>query len=176
MGTYDLYSVDDNSSDSDSFEEVPHAPSSKKNGNLAKVTSKIRDLKIPHRRERVFGGPLKEGAKNQPNRVPFGKLLIATNIKSIFLLYPVSLKLFLVVSRLIQEIDSRALKTKGIYRVNGVKNRVENICSSFTMNSCSMDLSVASEHDMSSVLKRYLHDLPQPLFTHALYPQLLALR
>merc|ERR1711937_706302 len=40
-------SVDDNSSDSDSFEEVPHAPSSKKNGNLAKVTSKIRDLKIP---------------------------------------------------------------------------------------------------------------------------------
>jgi len=143
-------SVHDNSSDSDSFEEV-HAPSSKKNGNLAKVTSKIRDLKIPHRRERVFGGPLKEGAKNQPNRVPF------------------------VVSRLIQEIDSRALKTKGIYRVNGVKNRVENICSSFTMNSCSMDLSVASEHDMSSVLKRYLHDLPQPLFTHALYPQLLAL-
>lgn len=87
-----------------------------------------------------------------------------------------SLNFFLVVSRLIQEIDSRALKTKGIYRVNGVKNRVENICSSFTMNSCSMDLSVASEHDMSSVLKRYLHDLPQPLFTHALYPQLLALR
>ena len=34
----------------------------------------------------------------------------------------------------------------------------------------------SEEHDMSSVLKRYLHDLPQPLFTHALYPQLLALR
>ena len=174
MGTYNLYSVDDNSSDSDSFEEV-HAPSSKKNGNLAKVTSKIRDLKIPHRRERVFGGPLKEGAKNQPNRVPFGKLLIARNIEVDCHQQP-SLNFFLVVSRLIQEIDSRALKTKGIYRVNGVKNRVENICSSFTMNSCSMDLSVASEHDMSSVLKRYLHDLPQPLFTHALYPQLLALR
>ena len=142
---------------------------------MAKVTSKIRDLKIPHRRERVFGGPLKEGAKNQPNRVPFGKLLIATNIE-VDCHQQLILNFFLVVSRLIQEIDSRALKTKGIYRVNGVKNRVENICSSFTMNSCSMDLSVASEHDMSSVLKRYLHDLPQPLFTHALYPQLLALR
>lgn len=65
-------SVHDNSSDSDSDNEV-QLPSSKKNGNLAKVTSKIRDLKIPHRRERVFGGPLKEGAKNQPNRVPFGE-------------------------------------------------------------------------------------------------------
>ena len=93
MGTYNLYSVDDNSSDSDSFEEVPHAPSSKKNGNLAKVTSKIRDLKIPHRRERVFGGPLKEGAKNQPNRVPFGKLLIATNIKVDFSPAPSFLKI-----------------------------------------------------------------------------------
>ena len=60
---------------------------------------------------------------------------------------------FLVVSRLIQELDSRALKLRGIYRVNGVKNRVELICSSFTMEKCTMDLSVASEHDMSSVLK-----------------------
>ena len=67
--------VHDNSSDSDSDNEV-QLPSSKKNGNLAKVTSKIRDLKIPHRRERVFGGPLKEAAKNHPNKVPFGKSLL----------------------------------------------------------------------------------------------------
>lgn len=79
----------------------------------------------------------------------------------------------LVISRLIQEIDSRALTTKGIYRVNGVKNRVESICGSFSMTSCSTDLSIASEHDMSSVLKRYLHDLPDPLLTHELYPSLL---
>ena len=76
-------------------------------------------------------------------------------------------------SRLIQEIDSRALSTKGIYRVNGVKNRVESLCASFTSNDCSMDLSLASEHDMSSVLKRYLHDLPEPLVTHAIYPDIL---
>jgi hypothetical protein len=43
------------------------------------------------------------------------------------------------------------------------------------MNSCEVDLSTYTEHDMSSVLKRYLHDLPQPLFTHQAYPGLLVI-
>ena len=54
-----------------------------------------------------------------------------------------------------------------------MKNRVESICASFTLDGTSTDLSSASEHDMSSVLKRYLHDLPDPLLTHSLYPALL---
>jgi len=71
-------------------------------------------------RQRLFGGSLSEAAKEQPENVPF------------------------VIWRLITEIDSRALTTKGIYRVNGVKNRVESICSSFTFDGCSYDLSTAS--------------------------------
>ena len=38
----------------------------------SKIPSKIRDLKIT-RRERVFGGPLKDAVKNRNPKVPFGK-------------------------------------------------------------------------------------------------------
>ena len=82
-----------------------------------------------------------------------------------------------VVSRLIKELDSRALKTKGyvrfdnsymtnnsgLYRVNGVKHRVEVLCNSFSKDSTTADISLSSEHDISSVLKKYFHDLPAPL-------------
>jgi len=141
-------SENDHLSESDSDQEST-SNSKSKNGKY-ELASRFKGLKMPTR-SRVFGGPLKDAAKNQHNKIPF------------------------VVSRLIKEIDSRALRTRGIYRVNGVKNRVENICSAFTMNSCEVDLSISTEHDMSSVLKRYLHDLPQPLFTHQAYPGLLVI-
>ena len=120
---------DHDTDDSDSDNDSTSNPVKKGRSIIdTKIPSKIRDLKLT-RRERVFGGPLKDAAKNRQPKVPF------------------------VVSRLIHELDTRALQTRGIYRVNGVKNRVELICSSFTMDRTSMDLTVASEHDMSSVLK-----------------------
>lgn len=100
----------------------------------------------------LFGMPLVDSARAQPlTFVPF------------------------VLSRLVQELDSRALKIKGLYRVNGVKHRVETLCDSFTKDSCSIDMAQCSEHDMSSVLKKYLHDLPDPLVSHSIYQPLLDL-
>jgi len=100
----------------------------------------------------LFGMPLADAVRNGQNekyKVPF------------------------VVSRLIKELDSRALKTKGLYRVNGVKHRVENLCSSFSKDSTTADMSQSSEHDISSVLKKYFHDLPAPLISHSIYQNLL---
>lgn len=99
----------------------------------------------------LFGMPMADAVRGQSekNKVPF------------------------VVSRLIKELDSRALKTKGLYRVNGVKHRVEILCSSFTKDSTTADMSQSSEHDISSVLKKYFHDLPAPLISHSIYQSLL---
>lgn len=104
-----------------------------------------------------------------------------------------------------QDIEKRGIESKGIYRVNGVKTRVdalaeefeeiEDKCRSTTgssssiLSSKSVDLSayasnflkflkmnlinlttflklLQSTHDVSSLLKRWLQQLPEPLFTY----------
>uniref|UniRef100_H2Y8U0 Rho-GAP domain-containing protein n=1 Tax=Ciona savignyi TaxID=51511 RepID=H2Y8U0_CIOSA len=68
-----------------------------------------------------------------------------------------------LVKRCIAEIDNRALNSKGIYRVNGVKNRVEKLCTQFDLAPERLDLSQQSPHDVSGVLKYFLRQLPEPL-------------
>ena len=131
-------------SSSSEEDEAPQGPSATYFRQKSKVT-----------KTSLFGMPLSEAVKgqNEKKNVPF------------------------VVSRLIKELDSRALKTKGytklvnvllpkksgLYRVNGVKHRVEVLCNSFSKDSTTADMSLSSEHDISSVLKKYFHDLPAPL-------------
>ncbi|NXK40854.1 HMHA1 protein, partial [Piprites chloris] len=80
-----------------------------------------------------------------------------------------------VVKKCISEIEKRALKTKGIYRVNGVKSRVEKLCQAFENGKELVELSQASPHDISNVLKLYLRQLPEPLMPFRLYNQLMGL-
>ncbi|NWT04700.1 HMHA1 protein, partial [Mionectes macconnelli] len=80
-----------------------------------------------------------------------------------------------VVKKCISEIEKRALKTKGIYRVNGVKTRVEKLCQAFENGKELVELSQASPHDISNVLKLYLRQLPEPLMPFRLYNQLMGL-
>ncbi|XP_009869333.1 PREDICTED: minor histocompatibility protein HA-1, partial [Apaloderma vittatum] len=61
-----------------------------------------------------------------------------------------------IVKKCVSEIEKRALKTKGIYRVNGVKTRVEKLCQAFENGKELVELSQASPHDISNVLKLYL--------------------
>ncbi|NXQ79416.1 HMHA1 protein, partial [Nyctibius grandis] len=80
-----------------------------------------------------------------------------------------------IVRKCVSEIEKRALKTKGIYRVNGVKTRVEKLCQAFENGKELVELSQASPHDISNVLKLYLRQLPEPLMPFRLYNALMGL-
>uniref|UniRef100_A0A674IIP9 Rho GTPase activating protein 45 n=1 Tax=Terrapene triunguis TaxID=2587831 RepID=A0A674IIP9_9SAUR len=80
-----------------------------------------------------------------------------------------------IIKKCICEIEKRALKTKGIYRVNGVKTRVEKLCQAFENGKELVELSQASPHDISNVLKLYLRQLPEPIMPFRLYNELMGL-
>lgn len=48
---------------------------------------------------------------------------------------------------------------QGIYRVNGVKTRVEKLCQAFENGKELVELSQSSPHDISNVLKLYLRQV-----------------
>lgn len=48
---------------------------------------------------------------------------------------------------------------QGIYRVNGVKTRVEKLCQAFENGKELVELSQAPPHDISNVLKLYLRQV-----------------
>ncbi|XP_054459243.1 rho GTPase-activating protein 45 isoform X2 [Anoplopoma fimbria] len=80
-----------------------------------------------------------------------------------------------IITKCISEIERRALKMKGIYRVNGVKTRVEKLCQAFENGKELVELSQCSPHDISNVLKLYLRQLPEPIMLFRLYNQLMGL-
>ncbi|XP_069914545.1 rho GTPase-activating protein 45 isoform X2 [Oryctolagus cuniculus] len=102
-------------------------------------------------RLQLFGQDFGPAARGAPDGVPF------------------------VLTKCICEIERRALHTKGIYRVNGVKTRVEKLCQAFENGKELVELSQASPHDISNVLKLYLRQLPEPLISFRLYHELVGL-
>ncbi|XP_072450248.1 rho GTPase-activating protein 45-like isoform X1 [Chiloscyllium punctatum] len=80
-----------------------------------------------------------------------------------------------IIKACISEIEKRALNMKGIYRVNGVKTRVEKLCQAFENGKELVELSQASPHDISNVLKLYLRQLPEPIMLFRLYHDLMGL-
>ncbi|XP_077574102.1 rho GTPase-activating protein 45 [Stigmatopora nigra] len=77
-----------------------------------------------------------------------------------------------IVTKCVSEIERRALRMKGIYRVNGVKTRVEKLCQAFENGKELVELSQCSPHDISNVLKLYLRQLPEPILPFHLYNSL----
>ncbi|XP_066530396.1 GEM-interacting protein isoform X2 [Hoplias malabaricus] len=74
-----------------------------------------------------------------------------------------------IVHRCTEEIESRALTIQGVYRVSGSKPRILKLCHSFETQKEQVDLSDLSPHDITSVLKYFFKDLPEPLLTFDLY-------
>ncbi|NWI58112.1 HMHA1 protein, partial [Calyptomena viridis] len=99
----------------------------------------------------LFGQDFTKASRGSPDGIPF------------------------IVKKCISEIEKRALKTKGIYRVNGVKTRVEKLCQAFENGKELVELSQASPHDISNVLKLYLRQLPEPLMPFRMYNELMGL-
>uniref|UniRef100_A0A8C9SZ94 Rho GTPase activating protein 45 n=1 Tax=Scleropages formosus TaxID=113540 RepID=A0A8C9SZ94_SCLFO len=100
-------------------------------------------------RLQLFGREFSQASAGAPNGVPF------------------------IVTKCILEIERRALKMKGIYRVNGVKTRVEKLCQAFENGKELVELSQASPHDISNVLKLYLRQLPEPIVPFRMYNDLM---
>lgn len=98
-----------------------------------------------HRKGTVFGVDLSLLTGDRPGDVPFVVLLCTS------------------------EIESRALSIQGVYRVSGSKPRIQKLCQAFEMQKEQVDLSDHSPHDITSILKHFFKELPEPLLTFDLY-------
>ncbi|XP_062388874.1 GEM-interacting protein isoform X2 [Sardina pilchardus] len=67
------------------------------------------------------------------------------------------------------EIENRALGMQGVYRISGSKPRILKLCQAFEIQRENVDLSEPSPHDISSVLKHFFKELPEPLMTFDQY-------
>uniref|UniRef100_UPI00358DE1A6 rho GTPase-activating protein 45-like isoform X2 n=1 Tax=Myxine glutinosa TaxID=7769 RepID=UPI00358DE1A6 len=94
---------------------------------------------------RLFGQPLRRASRGTPGGVPF------------------------VIRACVAEVEQRAMALKGIYRVNGVKSRVEHLCQVLENKQDSSLLTEATPHDVGNVLKLYLRQLPEPVVCFSLY-------
>ncbi|KAK5612242.1 hypothetical protein CRENBAI_018759 [Crenichthys baileyi] len=106
-------------------------------------------LECEQKKGTVFGVDLSVILQDRPDEVPF------------------------VVRCCTSEIESRALSVQGIYRVSGSKPRIQKLCQTFETQKDQVDLSDLSPHDITSILKHFFKELPEPLLTFDLYNEFL---
>ncbi|KAK9978106.1 hypothetical protein ABG768_019874 [Culter alburnus] len=102
-------------------------------------------MECEHRRGFIFGMEFSLLPREIPDSVPF------------------------VVLRCTEEIENRALRVQGVYRISGSKPRILKLCQAFEIQKDEVDLSDLSPHDITSVLKHFFKELPEPLLTFDLY-------
>ncbi|XP_056263316.1 GEM-interacting protein isoform X2 [Pseudoliparis swirei] len=116
---------------------------------LHRKCMEVCQLECEHRKGAVFGVDLSLLSGDRPDDVPFVVLLCTS------------------------EIESRALSVQGVYRVSGSKPRIQKLCQTFEMQKEQVDLSEHSPHDITSILKHFFKELPEPLLTFDLYNNLI---
>ncbi|KAJ4921495.1 hypothetical protein JOQ06_014310 [Pogonophryne albipinna] len=102
-------------------------------------------LECENRKGTVFGVDLSLMCQDESDKVPFVVRLCTT------------------------EIENRALSVQGVYRVSGSKPRIQKLCQAFEIQKDQVDLSDLSPHDITSILKHFFKELPDPLLTFDLY-------
>uniref|UniRef100_A0A671XWW9 GEM interacting protein n=1 Tax=Sparus aurata TaxID=8175 RepID=A0A671XWW9_SPAAU len=112
---------------------------------LHRKCMEVCQLECEHRKGTVFGVDLSLLLRDRPEQVPF------------------------VVLHCTSEIETRALTVQGVYRVSGSKPRIQKICQAFEVQKEQVDLSDLSPHDITSILKHFFKELPEPLLTFDLY-------
>ncbi|XP_052066324.1 rho GTPase-activating protein 29-like isoform X2 [Mytilus californianus] len=80
-----------------------------------------------------------------------------------------------IVKRCLKEVEQRGITLRGIYRVSGVKSKVEGLCQRFEKDPDSIELSEEHPNVISNVLKLYLRQLPEPLLTFKMYSEFIHL-
>ncbi|KAM7371780.1 hypothetical protein PAMP_008990 [Pampus punctatissimus] len=114
---------------------------------LHRKCMEVCQLECENRKGTVFGVDLSLLLRDKPEEVPF------------------------VVLNCTSEIESRALSVQGVYRVSGSKPRIQKLCQAFEIQKEQLDLSDLSPHDITSILKHFFKELPEPLLTFDLYSE-----
>ncbi|CAG5120214.1 unnamed protein product [Candidula unifasciata] len=102
--------------------------------------------------------------------------MFGMDLEAIILRENSGLNVPLLVYKCVQEVGRRGLDTVGIYRLCGSSRRKAILREAFETNVQGVDLSpdnVSDIHVITGVLKDFLRELPEPLFTNALYQMLL---
>lgn len=73
-----------------------------------------------------------------------------------------------VIQNLITNLRKRGVKEEGIFRKVGCHNAISTLKHEIDRGT-PIDFSVSKVHDLSSLLKKFLGDLPEPLLTYNLY-------
>ncbi|KAM6465746.1 rho GTPase-activating protein 18 isoform 3-T3 [Liasis olivaceus] len=104
--------------------------------------------KIKMKESGIFGVPLLVLLEHDQKRVP-------------------GIRIPLIFQKLISQIEEGKLETEGLLRIPGVAARVKNLCqeieSKFYEGTFNWDS--VKQHDAASLLKFFIRELPQPLFT-----------
>eukprot|EP00742_Colponemidia_sp_Colp-10_P001879 GILJ01002010.1.p1 GENE.GILJ01002010.1~~GILJ01002010.1.p1 ORF type:complete len:482 (-),score=100.20 GILJ01002010.1:399-1844(-) len=158
----------------------------------AKLDSKLR--RRPTREEVIDRNILEEASKGQAKkeqktgfkdtltkffkRRPSKQELVAQKIMKEPLVFGVSLETFAVrgydippvMAKCIAYIEDRALDVEGIFRLPGNNLEITALKQRFDEGEDVNVFEVAEVHNITSLLKLFLRDLPIPLFTFELYP------
>ncbi|XP_037294448.1 active breakpoint cluster region-related protein isoform X2 [Manduca sexta] len=99
----------------------------------------------------LFGAKITHVAKREKRNIPF------------------------IISACVREVERRGIHEVGIYRVSGSASDLNRLKKSFETNAYEAEqlLKEVDIHSVTGVLKLYLRELPEALFTDALYPELL---
>ncbi|XP_052868483.1 uncharacterized protein LOC128274354 [Anopheles cruzii] len=98
----------------------------------------------------LFGAKLQQVIKREKRDIPF------------------------IVSACVREVERRGMAEVGIYRVSGSASDVAKLKKSFETNAYEAEqlLKEVDVHSVTGILKSYLRDLPEALFTDQYYPKL----
>uniref|UniRef100_A0A0L8HP92 Rho-GAP domain-containing protein n=1 Tax=Octopus bimaculoides TaxID=37653 RepID=A0A0L8HP92_OCTBM len=169
------WSSGDLASDSDSSPSAESSPPVSPRGPIALQTSNVNSLE-----DLVHGdGEDSEYSQTKSQKVSdstssikstfFGKHCHTFGIKLEDHLKTFNTDVPLIIKKCLGEIERKGITIKGIYRVSGVKSKVENLCMQFEADPDGVDLEQQHPNVITSVLKMYLRQLPEPLLTFDAY-------
>lgn len=107
------------------------------------------------------------GRKRLPRKLPIFGVELGQHLSETYAMVP------FIICKCVDEIDLRGRHVKGIYRVSGVKSKVDRLALAFENGFDLVDLSEVHPNVIANVLKVYLRTLPEPLLTFRLYPDFL---
>lgn len=138
------------------------------------------DSGIVERRLRINGCDLRVGLRYTPNevalrRVPSGKAgaLFGEKIQTVCKRQKRDIPF--IVSACIREVERRGMFEVGVYRVSSSASDLAQLKKSFETNSYEAEqlLKEVDIHSVTGILKLYLRELPEALFTDTMYPMLI---
>ncbi|XP_060803118.1 active breakpoint cluster region-related protein [Amyelois transitella] len=99
----------------------------------------------------LFGAKITHVAKREKRNIPF------------------------IISACVREVERRGITEVGVYRISGSASDLNRLKKSFETNAYEAEqlLKEVDIHSVTGVLKLYLRELPEALFTDALYPELI---